>query len=110
VVGQLVARERLNDLVVAVTDVVVREQGRVVASAQIRIDGATAAVDSVMTDPETRGRGYGDAVLATALDLASEAGCDLVVLEADAQDWPCRWYARRGFEVVGSVWDVALAR
>jgi GNAT superfamily N-acetyltransferase len=101
-----VGRERLNDQVVAVTDVVVRNQERVVASAQIRIDGATAAVDSVMTDPEVRGRGYGDRVLATALDLAHEAGCDLVVLEAAASDWPRHWYARRGFAVVGSVWDV----
>ena len=107
-VAQLVGREHLNDLVVAVTDVVVREQGRVVASAQIRIDGATAAVDSVLTDPEARGRGHGDAVLARALDLAHDAGCDLVVLEATAQDWPRHWYARRGFEVVGSAWDAAL--
>ena len=107
-VAQLVGREHLNDRVVAVTDVVVRDQGRVVASAQIRIDGATAAVDSVMTDPETRGRGHGDAVLARALDLAHEAGGDLVVLEASADDWPRHWYARRGFEVVGSVWDAAL--
>jgi uncharacterized protein (DUF952 family)/ribosomal protein S18 acetylase RimI-like enzyme len=105
-VTQLVGRERLNDQVVAVSDVVVREEGRVVAAAQVRIDGATAAVDSVMTDPETRGRGYGDRVLATALRLAHEAGCDLVVLEAAASDWPRHWYARRGFAVVGSVWDV----
>jgi GNAT superfamily N-acetyltransferase len=107
-VAQLVGREHLNDLVVAVTDVVVREQGRVVASAQIRIDGATAAVDSVLTAPEARGRGYGDAVLARALDLAHEADCDLVVLEASADDWPRHWYARRDFEVVGSAWDVVL--
>lgn len=58
-VSQLVGREHLNDRVVAVTDVVVREQGRVVASAQLRVDGATAAVESVMTDPDARGRGYG---------------------------------------------------
>ena len=79
-----------------------------VAAAQVRVDGATAAVDSVLTDSAARGRGYGDAVVAQALDLAHEAGCDLVVLEASAQDWPHAWYARRGFEVVGSVWDVVL--
>jgi uncharacterized protein (DUF952 family)/GNAT superfamily N-acetyltransferase len=104
VVEQLVGREHLNDRVVAVTDVVVREEGRVVASGQLRVDGATAAVESVLTDPDARGRGYADAVLARALDLAAEAGCDLVVLEASAEDWPHRWYARRGFETVGSVW------
>jgi uncharacterized protein (DUF952 family)/GNAT superfamily N-acetyltransferase len=105
-VAELVGREHLNDQVVVVTDVVAREEGRIVASAQLRVDGATAAVDSVMTDPDARGRGYGDRVLGTALDLAARAGCDLVVLEAAAADWPQHWYARRGFEVVGSGWDV----
>jgi len=105
VIADLVGREHLNDRVVAVTDLVVRERGRVVASGQLRVDGATAAVDSVLTDPDHRGRGHADAVLARALDLAAAAGCDLVVLEASADDWPRHWYARRGFEVVGSVWS-----
>jgi hypothetical protein len=48
-------------------------------------------------------------VVAKVLSLAAEAGCDLVVLEADADDWPREWYARRGFRVVGSVWDVSRA-
>jgi ribosomal protein S18 acetylase RimI-like enzyme len=104
-VAQLVGREHLNDRVVAVSDVVVRQDGRVVAAGQLRVDGATAAVESVMTDPDFRGRGHGDALLARTLDLATEAGCDLVVLEAAADDWPRHWYARRGFEVVGSVWN-----
>ena len=102
--AQLIGREELNDRVVAVSDVVVREAGRVVAAGQLRVDGATAAVDSVLTDPAVRGRGHGDAVLARCLTLAAEAGCDLVVLEAAADDWPRHWYARRGFEVAGSVW------
>ena len=107
VVGQLVGREHRNDLVVAVTDVVVREAGRVMAAAQLRVDGATAAVESVLTDVAARSRGYGDALLAKILTLAAEAGGDLVVLEADADDWPRDWYARRGFRIVGSVWDVS---
>jgi ribosomal protein S18 acetylase RimI-like enzyme len=107
VVTQLVGRERLNDRVVSVTDVVGREAGRVVAAAQLRIDGATAAVESVLTDTAARGRGYADAVLARALEVATRAGCDLVVLEAAAEDWPWRWYARRGFETVGSSWAVS---
>jgi uncharacterized protein (DUF952 family)/GNAT superfamily N-acetyltransferase len=106
VVGQLVGREHRNDEVVAVTDVAVRERGRVVAAGQLRVDGATAAVDSVLTDPGARGRGHAGAVLARCLDLAAAAGCDLVVLEAHAHDWPRHWYARHGFEVVGSTWQV----
>jgi GNAT superfamily N-acetyltransferase len=104
VIADLIGREHLNDRVVAVTDLVVREDGEVVASAQLRVDGATAAVDSVLTDPVARGRGHADAVLARALSLAAAAGCDLVVLEAEAADWPRHWYARRGFEALGSVW------
>ena len=106
VIADLVGREQLNDRVVAVTNLVVREAGRVVAAGQLRVDGGTAAVESVLTDPAARGRGHADAVLARALDLATRAGCDLVVLEAAAEDWPRHWYARRGFEVVGSVWSV----
>jgi ribosomal protein S18 acetylase RimI-like enzyme len=106
VVAQLVGREHRNDLVVAVTDIVVREEGRVVAAGQLRVDGATASVDAVITDPAFRERGYGDAVLACAVDRAAAAGCDLVVLEAAADDWPRHWYAGRGFEVVGSVQEV----
>lgn len=107
VVASLVGREHLNDRVVAVSDVVVRDAGRVVAAGQLRVDGATAAVDSVLTDPAARRRGFGAAVLARALDLAAAAGCDLVVLEAAAGDWPRHWYARRGFETVGSVWEAS---
>ena len=106
VVGQLIDREHRNDAVVAVHDLAVREAGRVVAAGQLRIDGATAAIESVITDPAARGRGHGDAVLARAVTLAAEAGCDLVVLEADADDWPRHWYARRGFTDVGCLWQV----
>ena len=70
-------------------------------------DGGTAAVYSLLTDPAARGRGHAGAVLARILTLAADAGCDLVVLEAAADDWPRQWYARHGFEVVGSVWEVA---
>ena len=49
----------------------------------------------------------GLAVMAAALDRAAGAGCDLVVLEADAADWPRHWYARRGFVPVGSTWEVS---
>jgi uncharacterized protein (DUF952 family)/GNAT superfamily N-acetyltransferase len=106
VVAQLIGREHRNGRVLAVTDVVVREAGQVVAAGQLRVDGATAAVESVMTEPDARGRGHADAVLARLLDVAAAAGCDLVVLEADGSDWPRHWYARRGFAVVGSTWSV----
>jgi uncharacterized protein (DUF952 family)/GNAT superfamily N-acetyltransferase len=107
VVAQLIAREELIDRVVAVTDLVVRAGDRIVAAAQLRVDGATAAVESVLTEPEARGRGHADALLTRALELAGDAGCDLVVLEAAADDWPRHWYARRGFADVGRTWSVS---
>ncbi|MGY1719365.1 GNAT family N-acetyltransferase [Blastococcus sp. SYSU DS0552] len=110
VVSQLVGREHLNDEVVRVHDVVVRESDAVVAAGQLYVDGATAAVESVLTDTAARGRGHADAVLARALGVAVDAGCDLVVLEAAADDWPRHWYARRGFEVVGSMWVAVRLR
>jgi hypothetical protein len=91
---QLVGRERLNDRVVAVTDLGVRDEGRVAAAAQLRIDGATAAVESVLTDEAFCGQEYRAAVLARALGPAETAGCDLGVIEAAADDWPWHWYAR----------------
>ncbi len=105
VVAQLIGREQTTGRVVAVHDVVVREEGRVVAAGQLRVDGATAAVEAVTTEPGARGRGHGDAVLARCLQVAAAGGCDLVVLEALAADWPREWYARRGFAVAGSTWE-----
>jgi GNAT superfamily N-acetyltransferase len=104
VVRQLVGRERLDDTVLWVRDVVVRENGRVAAAGQLYVDGGTAAIESVLTDGAARGRGYGDAVPARCPALADDAGCDLVVLEAAAGDWPRHWYRRRGFTTLGSLW------
>jgi GNAT superfamily N-acetyltransferase len=71
------------------------------------VDGATAAVESVMTDAEARGRGHADAVLARIVTMAAQAGCDLVLLEAVGDDWPRHWYARRGFREIGATWEVS---
>ncbi len=100
---RLRAREETQE---GVLSLAVQEEGRVVSAGQLRVDGATAAVESLTTDPAARGHGHGDAVLAAALDQAAGFGCDLVVLEAGAADWPRHWYARRGFVPVGSTWDV----
>ena len=110
VVAQLVGREHRNDRVVQVTDLAVRADvgaaPEVVATLQVRMDGATASVESVLTDPRARRRGYADALLTAALHRAGAAGCDLVVLEAAELDWPRQWYARRGFAAVGRTFDV----
>ena len=105
VVRQLVGREHRTDRVVRVVDLGVREHGEVVAAAQLRVDGATASVEAVATDPAVQRRGHGTALLHRALAVAGAAGCDLVVLDAAADDWPRHWYARLGFTEVGRTWD-----
>jgi uncharacterized protein (DUF952 family)/GNAT superfamily N-acetyltransferase len=114
VVAQLVGREHRNDRVVRVIDLAVRtdlgDGPEVVASLQLRVDGATAAVESVLTDRRARRRGYADALLGAALQRAGAVGCDLVVLEAAELDWPRHWYARRGFAAVGETFDVVRRR
>ncbi len=102
-VAQLSDRYRAEEPVIDLRYLAVREAGAVVASCLLKIDGATALLDAVNTGPAHRGRGHGDALVTEALALAGAAGCDLVVLEAAATDWPRHWYARRGFvEVTGS--------
>lgn len=100
VVRQLVVRERLVDLADATTDLGVVIDGEVVASAQLRIDGATAEITAVMTSPAHRDQGRGTAVVRTALVRAAADDVDLVWLDADAEDWPRQWYARLGFREV----------
>ncbi|GAA4540968.1 GNAT family N-acetyltransferase [Pseudonocardia xishanensis] len=87
----------------------VREAGRVVASAALLLDGATALLEAVATDPAAHGRGHGDALLRAASTIAAEAGCDLLGLHADADSWPRDWYARRGFAVVDERWTASRA-
>ncbi|WP_030759774.1 GNAT family N-acetyltransferase [Streptomyces sp. NRRL F-2664] len=77
--------------------------GEVASWADLYLDPAagTAQIEDLMTSQAHFGRGHADAVLATALRLAAEAGCGTRFLTADATDWPRHWYGRRGFEVVG---------
>ncbi|MGE3285220.1 MAG: GNAT family N-acetyltransferase [Pseudonocardia sp.] len=91
----------------AVTDVrflAVREGGEPVAATVLKIDGATASFGPLDTLAASRGRGHGNALVMAALDHAHRAGCDVVALDALAEDWPRHWYARRGFAVVGRSW------
>lgn len=58
-------------------------------------------IDAVSTLSEARGQGWSRAVMARAIDDGrAVAGAD-IVLVADADDWPLRWYERLGFTTVG---------
>lgn len=108
VITQLADRNRLDEAVADIRYLGVRAGGAVVASCLLKIDGGTAFIDAVNTDPDHRGKGHGDALLATARALAAEAGCDLIGLGALDSDWPREWYARRGFAIVGECWEAGL--
>ncbi|WP_300007774.1 GNAT family N-acetyltransferase [Pseudonocardia sp.] len=106
-IAQLTDRLLVEERVVDLRCLAVRESGVVVASAVLRIDGATADIDAVETLPEHRGRAHAHTLLAGARALAAEAGCDLVVLSADADGRPRHWYTRRGFVEVNRFWNVS---
>jgi uncharacterized protein (DUF952 family)/GNAT superfamily N-acetyltransferase len=103
-VADLADRYLLQQSVVDNRYLAVRDGDQIVAAALLSIDGATAWLNDVFTEPEHRGRRHGDALVAEAMALAAEAGCDVVGLGAVADDWPRSWYARRGFAEVNRCW------
>ena len=82
--------------------------GRLVAVSKLRGDGRVAQVEDVYTAPEARGRGIGRAVVTRAVELAREAGHDLIFINADDNDWPKELYARIGFRPLGRLWQFHL--
>lgn len=105
--GQLVDRELLVDAVLRVVNLAVLDgHGEPIAATQLRIDGATAAIEAVMTDPAHRRTGLARALVLDAVARARAAGCDAVFLSAAAGDWPRHWYARLGFTDVGARFEV----
>jgi GNAT superfamily N-acetyltransferase len=109
VVDDLLRRESFADAHCRVVDLaVLGPDGVPVAGTQLRIDGATAAIEAVLTEPSARRQGAARSLVAEAIRRARDAGCDLVCLHAVADDWPRRWYERLGFADVGGRW-VAVA-
>ncbi|MBC3839504.1 GNAT family N-acetyltransferase [Streptacidiphilus sp. 4-A2] len=76
-----------------------RDVGSARARERLYLDptAGLAQLEDLVTAVPYRGRGHGDALVATGLALAAAAGIPQLFLTADASDWPRRWYARRGF-------------
>ena len=72
---------------------------RVAAYCEVRSDGSTAQIEDVEAVSAYRGRGLGRAIVQHALDEARRDH-DVVFLEALADDWPRRLYAKLGFDIV----------
>jgi GNAT superfamily N-acetyltransferase len=80
-------------------------EGHLVAISKLRGDGSIAQVEDVYTVPEARGRGFGRAVVTRAVELAREAGHELIFIIADDNDWPKELYGRIGFRPIGRLWQ-----
>jgi ribosomal protein S18 acetylase RimI-like enzyme len=78
----------------------VRADGGIVAWCNLYRAGHEAQVESVNTLPRWRRRGFARAVVLDAVSAAREAGCELVFLVADRDDWPRDFYERLGFVVI----------
>jgi RimJ/RimL family protein N-acetyltransferase len=77
----------------------VRDGETVAAYCQLFDDGRTAQIEDVNTLVGYRRRGLARAVVQRALDEA-RADCELVFLEALADDWPKELYSKLGFAIV----------
>jgi GNAT superfamily N-acetyltransferase len=76
---------------------------RPAASCELFSADGVAEVADVGTLPEHRRRGLATAAVVAAARAARAGGADLVIVTADADDWPRQLYSRLGFEPLGLV-------
>jgi ribosomal protein S18 acetylase RimI-like enzyme len=80
--------------------------GEVAAFCVLFEGDGTGEIDEVTTLHRFRERGLGAAVVEAALRASLASGNDLTFLNADAGDWPMKWYERMGFRAVGLRYEV----
>jgi hypothetical protein len=73
-------------------------------------EGGIAMLEDVGTIVARRERGLARAVVTCALRAALAAGCDPIVIPADADDWPQIIYSKLGFDPVGTQVTFTLER
>jgi ribosomal protein S18 acetylase RimI-like enzyme len=100
VARQLFERRYATATACDLTTHVARGDGAVAAWCNLYRVGRDAQVESVNTLSAWRRRGFARAVVLDAIATAREAGCDLVFLLADRDDWPRDFYERLGFAVI----------
>jgi ribosomal protein S18 acetylase RimI-like enzyme len=77
----------------------VERDGEPAACCTLLGHGGVGQVEEVYTAVEHRGHGLASAVVRAAIAASRERGDDLVMILADADDWPQKLYERLGFEV-----------
>ena len=78
--------------------------GRPVSVCELYTRDNVAQIEDVGTLEAYRNLGLARAVVLHAVTAARAAGCDLVFLEADADDWPRELYGRLGFRPIGQIY------
>jgi ribosomal protein S18 acetylase RimI-like enzyme len=103
VLAQLADRTALYARGADVTLLATYDGDEIAAHADLYVDAVDriAQFENLVTHPELRHRGYGNALVRDALRRSREAGCDLCFLTADLDDWPREWYERVGYAEVG---------
>jgi GNAT superfamily N-acetyltransferase len=74
--------------------------GEPAASCVLLTGDGVGQVEEVYTAKAHRGAGFASAVIRAAMAAAQERGDDLIMIMADADDWPQKLYERLGFETV----------
>jgi ribosomal protein S18 acetylase RimI-like enzyme len=86
-----------------------RIDGQAAGLCELYLDDGLAQVEHVDTLEEFRGRGVARNVVLRAIHEARAAGADLIVIEADLDDWPLELYRRFGFDEIGRTWSFTRA-
>jgi GNAT superfamily N-acetyltransferase len=107
-VGELVGRRSEMDRAGVATSLVVYAGDEAVASLDVCVRDDIAELDALATLQGHRGRGYAAALFSRGVELAEQAGAELVVLTALADDWPRHWYARLGWQNLGPVTEATI--
>ncbi len=74
---------------------------RIAAYCELYSWDGVGQIESVVTLPEFRRRGFARALVLRAIAESGAMGNELTFLVADADDWPQQLYARLGFETTG---------
>ncbi len=82
-------------------DFAVLSDGKPVSFAMLWMRDGIGQIEDVATLTEFRNRGFSRAVVLRTIAVARDAGCELIFLIADEQDWPKELYRRLGFDPVG---------